>query len=78
MIFRKRKRMNWKTRATIGGLAIAVAALYALAVSWDISPGRLIGYLLGSIVLVLGTMLAAALLVVLIKLLGAAVRKLLP
>lgn len=76
MLFRRRKRISWKTRATIGGLGVAIAALYALAVSYDIAPGRLLNYLFGSVVLVLLAMLAALVLVVASKLVAKAIRAL--
>jgi hypothetical protein len=67
LLFFRRKKGNFKTRATIGGVAIAVTALYALTVSYDITVRELAGYLLGSVVVLLGAMLAAIALVLVYK-----------
>lgn len=67
MFFRGRKKRDFKTRATIGGLAIAVAALYALTVSYDITVRELAGYLLGSLAVLVGAMLAAVAVVLVVK-----------
>jgi len=67
LFFKRRKKGNLKTRATLGGVAIAVTALYALTVSYDITIRELAGYLLGSVVVLLGAMFAAVLLVLVFK-----------
>ena len=53
----------------IGGIVIALGALYALVVAYDISTRELGVYLLGSIALLVGTALASILVVLVFKLL---------
>ena len=57
-------------RATFAGLAIALTSLWALTVSYDISREELLGFLVGSVLLLLGVLLTAALLVSVIKVLA--------
>ena len=57
-------------RATFAGLAIALTSLWALTVSYDISREELLGFLVGSALLLLGVLLTAALLVSVIKILA--------
>lgn len=54
-----RIKISRKTRATLGGVLIAVASLYALSKAYDISAANLFGFLLGSVLLVVATMLIA-------------------
>ena len=68
-----KRRVSVKTRATLGGLAIAVAALYALTVSYDIPLSA--SFLIGSLAVVIGTMLLAVLVVAAIKLMARLIRK---
>ncbi|HBN15178.1 hypothetical protein [Pseudohongiella sp. O18] len=70
-----KRRVSVKTRATLGGLAIAVAALYALTVSYDIPLSELASFLIGSLAVVIGTMLLAVLVVAAIKLMARLIRK---
>ncbi|MDH7943678.1 hypothetical protein QGM61_07580 [Pseudohongiella sp. SYSU M77423] len=70
-----KRRVSVKTRATLGGLAIAVAALYALTVSYDIPLSELASFLIGSLAVVIGTMLLAVLVVAAIKLIARLIRK---
>ena len=70
-----KRRVSVKTRATLGGLAIAVAALYALTVSYDIALSELASFLIGSLAVVIGTMLLAVLVVAVIKLTARLIRK---
>ena len=70
-----KRRVSVKTRATLGGLAIAVAALYALTVSYDIPMSELASFLIGSLAVVIGTMLLAVLVVAAIKLMARLIRK---
>lgn len=63
----RRRRIPFLVRATFAGLAIAVTSLWALSVSYDISREELTGFLVGSILLLLGVLVAAALLVTCIK-----------
>ncbi|MAO40521.1 MAG: hypothetical protein CMK70_09930 [Pseudohongiella sp.] len=70
-----KRRVSVKTRATLGGLAIAVAALYALTVSYDIPLSELASFLIGSLAVVIGTMLLAVLVVAVIKLTARLIRK---
>jgi formate/nitrite transporter FocA (FNT family) len=66
----RRRRIPFLLRATFAGLAIALTSLWALTVSYDISREELIGFLIGSVLLLLGVLISAALLVTGIKLLG--------
>lgn len=65
-----RRRIPFLVRATFAGLAIAVTSLWALTVSYDIPKEELLRFFVGSVVMILAVLLAAALLVVLIKLPG--------
>ncbi|MGM0633262.1 MAG: hypothetical protein ACQETO_08805 [Pseudomonadota bacterium] len=58
-----------KSRMAIGGIVIALGALYALVMAYDISMRELGVYLLGSVALLLGTALASIFVVILFKLL---------
>ena len=49
----KRRKTGVKLRVALGGIMIAVAALFALAVSYDISVREMSVYLLGSLALLL-------------------------
>jgi cell division protein FtsX len=66
----KRRRIPFLVRATFAGLAIALTSLWALTVSYDISREELLGFLVGSVLLLLGVLLTAALLVSVIKVLA--------
>jgi cell division protein FtsX len=66
----KRRRIPFLMRATFAGLAIALTSLWALTVSYDISREELLGFLVGSVLLLLGVLLTAALLVSVIKILA--------
>jgi cell division protein FtsX len=66
----KRRRIPFLVRATFAGLAIALTSLWALTVSYDISREELLGFLVGSVLLLLGVLLTAALLVIVIKVLA--------
>ena len=63
----KRRRIPFLMRATFAGLTIALTSLWALTVTYDISREELLGFLLGSVLLLLGVLLTAALLVSFIK-----------
>lgn len=65
----KRRKTGVKLRVALGGIMIALAALYALAVSYDISMREMSVYLLGSIALLVGTALGAIVVVIIFKLL---------
>lgn len=65
----KRRGKGAKLRMAMGGIVIALAALYALAVSYDISMREMSVYLLGSLALLLGTALGAIVVVIVFKLL---------
>lgn len=58
-----------KMRAALGGIFIALAALYALARSYDISLSALAGFFLGSAALLLGAMVGAVCVVFVVVLL---------
>ncbi len=64
------------TRAVAGGIAIAIGSIYALSVSYDIPRMTLLGYLLGSFILVLAMSLAAIAVVFVIKFALKLIRKL--
>jgi cell division protein FtsX len=66
----RRRRIPFLLRATFAGLAIALTSLWALTVSYDISREELTGFLIGSVLLLLGMLLTAALLVTIIKVTG--------
>lgn len=72
----RRRLLSVKTRATLGGVAIAVGSLYALTVSYDIPQAELLRFLAGSLMLLLGAVLGAVLLIVVIKGLSALLRRL--
>lgn len=72
----RRRRIPFLLRATFAGMVIALTSLWALTVSYDISTEELIGFLVGSILLLLGVLVAAAILVSVIKLLGLLISKL--
>lgn len=63
-----RLKIRKMTRAVVGGIIIAIGSLYALSVSYDIPRMTLLGYLLGSVLLVLAMSLAAITVVFIIKL----------
>ncbi|TFH73659.1 hypothetical protein E3V39_10745 [Gammaproteobacteria bacterium LSUCC0112] len=71
----RRRRIPFLVRATFAGLAIALTSLWALSVSYDISREELTGFLVGSILLLLGVLVAAALLVTCVKVLAMLVAK---
>ena len=73
-MFRGRRKGNFKTRATIGGVMIALTALWALTVSYDITWQELFAYLAGSVVVLLLAMLSAVALLLALKLVRAALR----
>lgn len=54
--------------ATIGGLLIGLTSLWALTVTYDISREELISFLLGTLLMFAIVLIAAALLVLLVKL----------
>ncbi|MFM1895998.1 MAG: hypothetical protein RLZZ385_1072 [Pseudomonadota bacterium] len=56
-----------KTAAVLGGIMIAMACLWGIALWQDITPRQLFGLFIGSLLLVLAVMLAAVLLVLLGK-----------
>lgn len=62
-------KLSPKTRATIGGLCIALGSLYALSLSYNIPGAELLWFLMGSALVLVAAIIAAALLVVLVKLL---------
>ncbi|MDP2284746.1 MAG: hypothetical protein Q8L06_11445 [Pseudohongiella sp.] len=66
----RRRRIPFVLRATFAGLAIALTSLWALTVSYDISTEELIGFLIGSILLLLGVLISAVLLVASLKVLA--------
>ncbi|ALO45669.1 hypothetical protein [Pseudohongiella spirulinae] len=72
----RRRLLSVKTRATLGGVAIAVGSLYALTVSYDIPQAELLRFLAGSLMLLVGAALGGILLIVVIKLSLALVRRL--
>lgn len=61
---------------TVGLIAVAIASLWALTVSYDISRTELLGFLLGSALTLLAAMLAAVVLVVVFKGVATLVRRL--
>lgn len=71
----RRRRIPFLLRATFAGLAIALTSLWALTVSYDISREELTGFLIGSVLLLLGMLLTAALLVTLVKVTGMLISK---
>ncbi|MDT8429135.1 MAG: hypothetical protein RQ757_10260 [Pseudomonadales bacterium] len=52
-------KINRKTRATLAGVLIAAASLYALSAAYDITLSSLFGLLLGSLLLLVAAMLLA-------------------
>lgn len=72
-----KRRIPAQIRATLGGLAIAIGSLYALTVSYDIPRAELIRFLIGSVLVLLGAIVSAALIVLLFKSIGMVVRKIL-
>ncbi|MEX0740440.1 MAG: hypothetical protein WD071_13940 [Pseudohongiella sp.] len=75
---KSRYRISRRNRAVIGGVIIALGSIYALAVSYNIPGAELLWFLVGSALVLLAAMLAAMMLVLLIKGLGLMWRKLLP
>lgn len=71
----RRRRIPFLLRATFAGLAIALTSLWALTVSYDISREELVGFLVGSVLLLLAMLLAAALLVTVFKVTGMLISK---
>lgn len=71
-----KRRFVGKNRAAIGLIAIAIASLWALSVSYDISRAEMLRFFLGSILTLLAAMLAAFVLVVVLKSVAMLVRKL--
>lgn len=71
-----RRRIPFLVRATFAGLAIALTSLWALTVSYDIPKEELLRFFVGSVVMILAVLMAAALLVVLIKLPGIIISRL--
>lgn len=61
---------------TLGLIAVAIASLWALTVSYDISRTELLGFLFGSALTLLAAMLAAVVLVVVLKSVTTLVRRL--
>jgi peptidoglycan/LPS O-acetylase OafA/YrhL len=72
----KRRRIPAKLRATLGLIAIALASLWALSVSYDIPRAELLRFLLGSVLLLLAAMVVAVVLVGVLKGSAALLRKL--
>jgi hypothetical protein len=72
----RRRWLSVKTRATLGGVAIAVGSLYALTVSYDIPQSELLRFLAGSLMLLVGAALGGILLIVVIKVSLALLRRL--
>jgi cell division protein FtsX len=71
----RRRKIPFLLRATFAGLAIALTSLWALTVSYDISREELTGFLIGSVLLLLGMLLMAALLVTIIKVIGVVISR---
>lgn len=65
----KRRKAGARLRVALGGVMLALAALFALAYSYDIPMRELSVYLLGSVALLVGTALGAIIVVILFKLL---------
>ena len=65
----KRRGKAAKMRVALGGAVLACAALYALAVAYDITLREMSVYLLGSFALLLGTAIGAIFVVIVFKLL---------
>jgi hypothetical protein len=65
-----RRRIPFLVRATFAGIAIALTSLWALTVSYDISREELLRFFIGSVLMILGVLVLAALLVAFIKLPG--------
>ncbi|MEX1197560.1 MAG: hypothetical protein WEB57_06845 [Pseudohongiellaceae bacterium] len=65
----KRRGKGARLRMAIGGTVLTLAALYALAVAYDIPMREMSVYLLGSLALLLGTALGAIVVVIAFKLL---------
>jgi peptidoglycan biosynthesis protein MviN/MurJ (putative lipid II flippase) len=66
--FKPRRRIPFLLRATFAGMAIALTSLWALTVAYDIPREELLRFFVGSVVLIVGVLICAALLVVLSKL----------
>lgn len=75
---KSRYRISRRNRAVIGGLIIALGSIYALAVSYNIPGAELLWFLVGSALVLLAAMLAALILVLMVKGLGLMWRRLLP
>lgn len=67
---KRRRRIPFLFRATFAGMAIALTSLWALTVSYDIPKEELFRFFVGSIVMIVLVLLAAAVLVLLVKLPG--------
>lgn len=65
----KRRGKAVKMRVALGGAVLACAALYALAVAYDISLREMSVYLVGSVGLLVGTAIGAIAVVIVFKLL---------
>ncbi len=63
------KPQNRIARRVLLGALVAVAAIFWLAREMDLDREVLLGYLVGSVVLVVGSLVAASLVVVVVKLL---------
>ncbi|MDO9520135.1 MAG: hypothetical protein Q8K97_01325 [Pseudohongiella sp.] len=70
-----RRRIPFLVRATFAGIAIALTSLWALSVSYDISAEELLQFFIGSVLMIAGVLVLAALLVAVIKLPGIIVRR---
>lgn len=75
---KSRFRISRRNRAVIGGLIIGLGSIYALAVSYNIPRAELLWFLVGSALVLLAAMLAALILVLVVKGLGLIWRRLLP
>jgi hypothetical protein len=71
-----KRRIPAKLRATLGLIAITLAALWALSVSYEIPRAEMFRFLLGSVMMLTGAMLSAVLVVVVLKLTAVALRRL--
>jgi hypothetical protein len=71
-----KRRIPAKLRATLGLIAITLAALWALSVSYEIPRAEMFRFLLGSVMMLTGAMLSAVLVVVVLKLAAVALRRL--
>jgi uncharacterized membrane protein len=64
------RRKARTTRATLAGVLIAIGSLYLLSVSYNIPRSTLLGWLFGSVLLIVAMMIAAVGLVVIYRLLA--------